>query len=35
MFFALPAHWWNWTLGAALSLIFLWLISVPPPRRER
>jgi hypothetical protein len=34
MFFALPADWWNWTFGAALSLIFLWLISVPSARDE-
>jgi hypothetical protein len=34
MFFALPADWWSWTFGAALSLIFLWMISVPPPRGD-
>jgi hypothetical protein len=34
MFSALPADWWSWTFGASLSLIFLWLISVPPVRGE-
>ena len=30
MAFVLPAEWLDWSLGGGLSLIFLWLISVPP-----
>ncbi|MFL9891653.1 hypothetical protein P0D71_34310 [Paraburkholderia sp. RL17-383-BIF-A] len=30
--FVLPAEWLSWSLGGGLSLIFLWLISVPPVR---
>jgi hypothetical protein len=26
----LPADWLSWSVGGGLSLIFLWLISVPP-----
>lgn len=26
---SLPADWLNWSVGAGLSMIFLWLISVP------
>jgi hypothetical protein len=28
--FILPADWLNWSFGGGLSLILLWLISVPP-----
>jgi hypothetical protein len=31
-FFILPTHWLSWSFGGGLSLIFLWLISVPPGR---
>ncbi|ASL42378.1 hypothetical protein bAD24_I02735 [Burkholderia sp. AD24] len=26
----LPADWLSWSVGGGLSLVFLWLISVPP-----
>jgi hypothetical protein len=32
MFDGMPADWLSWSLGAGLSFIFLWLISVPPVR---
>lgn len=32
MFSGLPADWLNWSFRDGLSLIFLWLISVPPVR---
>ena len=32
MFSALPADWLNWSFGGGLSVVFLWLISVPPVR---
>ncbi|WP_260854554.1 hypothetical protein [Paraburkholderia sp. BCC1884] len=28
----LPVHWWDWTFGGGLSMVFLWLISVAPAR---
>ncbi|REG57893.1 hypothetical protein B0G80_0528 [Paraburkholderia sp. BL6669N2] len=32
--FILPADWLSWSFGGGLSLIFLWLISVPPGRDD-
>jgi hypothetical protein len=32
MFAAWPADWLNWSPGGGLSVVFLWLISVPPVR---
>ncbi len=32
MAFVLPVEWFSWSLGGGLSLIFLWLISVPAVR---
>lgn len=26
----LPAGWLSWSVGGGLSLVFLWLISLPP-----
>jgi hypothetical protein len=25
-----PADWLDWSVGGALCIVFLWLISVPP-----
>ncbi|MFM0393609.1 hypothetical protein [Paraburkholderia phytofirmans] len=30
--FILPSDWLSWSFGGGLSLILLWLISVPPGR---
>ncbi|WP_168793739.1 hypothetical protein [Paraburkholderia aromaticivorans] len=30
--FILPSDWLSWSFGGGLSLILLWLISVPPAR---
>jgi hypothetical protein len=32
MLSTLPADWLSWSFGSGLSIIFLWLISVPPAR---
>ncbi|REE18807.1 hypothetical protein B0G71_1870 [Paraburkholderia sp. BL27I4N3] len=32
--FILPSDWLSWSFGGGLSLILLWLISVPPGRDD-
>lgn len=32
--FILPSDWLSWSFGGSLSLILLWLISVPPGRDD-